>query len=152
MNPHDLLKQLDRDGAQLELSLRGSSLTPEHKALIRDNRDALLEYLARECVGTPNASESHGLILYGDLLHSLMVWVSRYHELRLEYPGDTIPNATPEQAAQHLTASAWAVLYDETKTILATAGNVPRDALTGKNELQPVNTAPVLETAEKVVN
>ncbi len=152
MNPADLLKQLDQSGAHLELSLRGSNLTPEHKALVREHRDSLLECLARECVGTPNASQSNGLTLYGDLLHSLMVWVSRYHELTVEHPGGVILNARPKHAAQHLANSAWAVLYDGTETILATAGNVPRHALAGKPKLQPMATARASITAEKVTN
>ena len=144
MNPTDILKTLNDDGAQLELSLRGSNLTPEHKTLIRDNRDALLSYLAGELVGACQTDKSPGLHLYGDLLHSLMVWVSRYHELRLEHPGGVILNARPEHAAHHLTASAWAVLYDETHTVLATAGTVPRRALAGKTTLE---TTPEVQAA-----
>ena len=79
-----------------------------------------------------------------------MVWVPRHHELRLEHPGGIVLLAKPEHAAYLLTASTWAVLYDETHTILATAGDVPRRALTGKTELEP--TQPETMTAEKVVN
>ncbi len=81
-----------------------------------------------------------------------MVWLAKYHELRLEHPGGVVLLAKPEHAAHHLTASAWAVLFDETKTILATAGNVPRYALAEKKELQPIATAQAPLTAEKVVN
>lgn len=152
MNPVDLLKQLDQGGAQLELSLRGSNLTPEHKALVREHRDSLLEHLAGKCLGTANASQSTGLTLYGDLLHNLMGWIAHHHELRLEHPGGVTLNARPEHAVQHLANSAWCVLSDETKTILATAGNVPRHALIGKTELQPIATGQAPVTTEKVVN
>ena len=46
MNPADILKNLSDDGVQLELSLRGSNLNTEHKALIRDNRNDLITLLA----------------------------------------------------------------------------------------------------------
>ena len=158
MTPTDLLGRLEAEGVSVSLNLKVTADKKpgdDTRARIRDNRDALLEYLARECVGAPNASQSPGLTLYGDLLHSLMVWVHRYHELRLEHPGGVIPDASPEQAAHHLTASTWAVLYDETKTILVTSGTVPARVLKDKTELQttePVQAQLNTVTAEKVVN
>ena len=181
MNPADLLTRLEVEGVSVSLNLKVSAdekPSDETRTLIRDNRDALLEYLAGELVNvrseahlpdTPDAthgsnfqhagslptSEKIGVTLYGDLLHSLMVWVHRYHELNLEHPCGIVPDARPEHAAHHLQTSAWCVLYDETKTILATAGNVPRHALGEKPELQTtpdVQTAMDTVTAEKVVN
>ena len=166
MNPTDLLKSLGAEGVGVSLSLKleaDAKPSDDARALIRDNRDALLEYLAGELIGSNTTRVTHlqhaatlptpektSVILHGDLLKNLMVWLHRYHELRLEHPGGLIRNARPEHAAHHLTASAWAVLYDETHTILATAGDVPRHALTGKTELETIQ--PELMTAEKVVN
>lgn len=150
MTPTELLNRLEAEGIVLSLNLKLEAVerpSEETRTLVRENRDALLEHLAR--TRYPVGS---GLHLYGDLLHSLMRWVGCHYELRLEHPGGVILNAKPEQAAQHLAHSAWAVLYDETKTILATSGNVPRWALTGKTELQPTATAQAPVTAEKVVN
>ena len=158
MSPTEVLARLKADGVGVVLALdleATAEPTPETLQLIRDNRDALLEYLAGELVGTPNGLESTGLTLYGDLLHSLMVWVHRYHELRLEHPGGVILGARPEPAAHRLTASTWAVLYDETNTVLATARTVPARVIKDKAELQPteaVQKALDTVTAEKVVN
>ncbi len=154
-----LLERLEREGVALSLELRvKGDLSDDTRALIREHRDALLEHLIAEAnysrvsnLEEPsNTQRVAYLHLCGDLLHSLMAWVARHYELRLEHPGGSILNAKPEQVAQHLTASAWALLYDETETILATAGNVPRHALADKNELQPTAQASV--TAERVVN
>ena len=153
MTVTEVLDRLKADGVGLTLALDLEATTepnPETLRLIREHRDSLLEYLARALAGTSQTEKLTGLTLYGDLLHSLCVWIGRYHELRLEHPGGVTLNAKPEHAAHHLTASTWAVLYDETKTILAIAGNVPRHALTGKTELEPTQPEPV--TAEKVVN
>ena len=158
MNATDLLDRLEAEGVSVSLNLKVSAdarPSDETRALIRDNRDALREYLAGEFAGTVKRLQSPGLTLYGDLLHSLMVWVHRYHELSVEHPGGVIPDASPEQAAHHLQTSGWAVLYDETKTILATAGNVPARILKDKTELhttEPVQAQLNTVTAEKVVN
>ena len=183
LNPTDLLKSLGAEGVSVSLNLKVTAdekPSEETRALIRDNRDALLEYLAGELVNVPHrahlpdaqnfqragtlrnsatlpTSENTGVTLYGDLLHSLMVWVHRYHELRLEHPGGVIPEASPEQAVHHLQTSAWCVLYDETKTILATSGTVPARVLKDKTELQTTETIQaalnaVRHTREKVMN
>ena len=208
MNPADLLNRLEAEGIGAALNLKVTAdrkPSDETRALIQENRDTLLEYLAGKFVAANVRGETHltgaanvsepiqtdapdmthgsnfhvdgnfqragtlrntatlptsentGVTLYGDLLHSLMVWVHRYHELRLEHPGGVIPEASPEQAAHHLQTSAWCVLYDETKTILATSGTVPSRVLKDKTELQttePIQAAlnAVRHTREKVMN
>ena len=167
MTAAEVLARLKVDGVGVTLALdleATAEPTPEALQLIRDNRDALLTYLAGELIGsnfqhagTLPTSENTGVTLYGDLLLNLMVWVHRYHELRLEHPGGVILGARPEHAAHHLRHSTWCVLSDETKTMLATAGNVPRHALIEKTELQttePVQAAlnVVRQTREKVTN
>ncbi len=153
MTAAEVLERLRLDGVGVVLALdleATAEPNPETLQLIREHRDALLEYLAGELVGTVRRSQSPGLTLYGDLLKNLMVWLARYHELRLEHPGGFTLLAKPEHAAHHLTASAWTVLYDETHTILALAGVRLRRALSGKTELEPTQPEPM--TAEKVVN
>ncbi len=168
MTASDLLKTLEAEGVGVSLNLKleaDAKPSDDTLTLIREHRDALLEHLiaganykhannlSRRRDNLPmsaNFQRAANLHLYGDLLHSLMAWVARHYELRLEHPGGVILNAKPEQAVQHLTCSAWALLYDETQTILATAGNVPHHVLADKTELQPTAQASV--TAERVVN
>lgn len=158
MTPADLLARLEAEGVGVTLNLKVTAAekpSDETLNLIRENRDALMAHLAAEFIGTAVQPQSTGLTLHGDLLHSLCVWIHRYHELRLERPGGVIRNAKPEHAAHHLTHAEWCTLYDETHTILATTGNVPRHALVDKNELQStqaVQAAQGAVTAERVVN
>ena len=139
MNPAELLKHLEAEGVGVMLALdleADAEPKGETLDLIRENRDALLEHLARELVGTPNALASVGLTLHGDLLHSLMVWTGQYSELRLEHPGGVILNAKPEHVGDALNAHPWSVVYDQTKAVLVTWGNVPRYALMDKRDLK----------------
>lgn len=158
LNPTDLLTRLEAEGVNASLNLKLEANTKpsdDTRALIRDNRDALLEHLAaelvrnvthglqtqdgskRQRVADSPTSQQKGVTLYGVLLLNLMVWIARYHELNVEHPNGVTLNAKPEQVAQHLTCSVWCVLYDETKTVLASAGNVPARALKGKTALEP---------------
>ena len=137
MTTAEVLERLKADGVGVTLAVdleATSEPNPETLQLIRDNRDVLLEYLARECVGTPNASQSDGLTLYGDLLHSLCVWVHRYHELRLEHPGGVILGARPEHITAALT-ERWGVVYTAERHALITWGSVPRGPLMEKCDL-----------------
>ncbi len=183
MNAADLLKTLEAEGVGVSLNLKLEADTKpsdDTRALIRDNRDALLEHLASELTNV--RGETHledtaivptseqlddganfqragtlsrridetGLTLYGDLLHSLMVWVARYYELRLEHPGGTNLDAKPDHVNDALTRYPWGVLYTAECHVLLTWGDVPRHALTNKTELQPTAQTPI--PAERVVN
>lgn len=76
------------------------------------------------------------LELHGDLLHNLMVWAGQYSELRLERPGGMVLNAKPEHLTDALSLYPWGVVYDQTKAVLVTWGDVPRYALQGKRDLK----------------
>ena len=180
MTPTELLKRLEAEGVGVSLNLKLEADTKpsdDTRALIRDNRDALLEHLIAQAkrthvsdVGTMSTRELQtdknaepadmsassyfprvgSLHLYGDLLHSLMVWVARYYELRLEHPGGINLDAKPDHVTGALTRYPWGVVYTAECHVLLSWGDVPRHALTDKTELQPTAQAPV--TAERVVN
>jgi hypothetical protein len=146
LTPTDLLKTLEAEGVGVSLNLKLEADTKpsdDTRALIRDNRDNLLEHLAR--TRYPVAG---GLHLYGDLLHSLMVWVARYYELRLEHPGGINLDAKPDHVTGALTRYPWGVVYTAECHVLLAWGDVPRHALTDKTELQATAQTP----AERVVN
>ena len=146
MQPAEIVQTLAAEGVRLELSVRAKGeIIDDTRALIRGNRDALLEHLAR--TRYPVGS---GLHLYGDLLHSLMVWVARYYEFRLEHPGGVILNAKPDYINDAVTRCPWGVLYTAERHLLLSWGNLPRWALTDKTELQPTRAAQALVTAERV--
>lgn len=139
MTLEEMLDRLEAEGVGVSLSLKVSAdkkPSDETRALIQTNRDALLEHLARELVGTPNGLASAGLTLHGDLLHSLMVWTGQYSELRLEHRGGLILLAKPEHIADALERYPWGVVYDQTKAVLVTWGDVPRYALMDKRDLK----------------
>ncbi len=172
MTPTDLLKTLEAEGVGVSLNLKLEADTKpsdDTRALIRDNRDALLEHLIAQAkrthvsdVGTMSTRvdivpvpeqlfrSSGSLHLYGDLLHSLMVWVARYYELRLEHPGGINLDAKPDHVTGALTRYPWGVVYTAECHVLLAWGDVPRHALTDKTELQPTAQTPV--PAERVVN
>ncbi len=153
MTPTDLLKSLEAEGVGVSLNLKLEADTKpsdDTRALIRDNRDALLEHLITQAKRTrvsdfPRVGSLH---LYGDLLHSLMVWVARFYELRLEHPGGIKLDAKPDHVTGALTRYPWGVVYTAECHVLLSWGDVPRHALTDKTELQPTAQTP----AERVVN
>ncbi len=148
MTADDLLKTLEAEGVGVSLNLKVSAdakPSDDTRALIRNNRDALLEHLAR--TRYPVAG---GLHLYGDLLHSLMVWVARYYEFRLEHPGGINLDAKPDHVTGALTRYPWGVVYTAERYVLLAWGDVPRHTLTDKTELQATAQTPV--PAERVVN
>jgi len=149
LTPTDLLKTLEAEGVGVSLTLKVSAdarPSDDTRALIRDNRDALLEHLIAQAK-SPHVGSLH---LYGDLLHSLMVWVARCYELRLEHPGGVILNAKPDHVTGALTRYPWGVLYTAERHVLLAWGDVPRHALTDKTELQATRAAQA--PAERVVN
>jgi len=134
LKPADLLKTLEAEGVSLSLNLKVSAAAKPSdatRALVRDNRDTLLEYLTRERCPVP-ATQS-GLTLYGDLLLNLMVWAGQYQELRLEHPNGVILNARPEHISPEL--HPWGVVYDCERRVLVSWGDVPTSALRGKHDL-----------------
>jgi hypothetical protein len=70
------------------------------------------------------------------LLHNLMLWVAKYHELRLEHPGGVILNARPEHIRDAVKAHPWSVVYDPERYLLMSWGDVPHFALVGKRDLE----------------
>lgn len=77
MTPAALLTRLADEGVRLNFRVEADTKpSAETLELLKDNRDALLTYLAGQ----------HGLVLHGDILHNLLRWLHSYHELRLEYP------------------------------------------------------------------
>ncbi len=89
------------------------------------------EYLA----GSSDLTETVGLHLYGDLLHSLMVWVALYYELRLEHPGGINLDAKPDHVNAALTRYPWGVVYTAECHVLLAWGDVPTSALLEKRDL-----------------
>lgn len=139
MTPADLLARLEAEGVGVSLNLKfeaDEKPSDDTRALIREHRDALLEHLARERVDTLNRSQSPGLTLYGDLLHSLMVWTARYHELRLERPGAVVLNARPEHIRDAAQAHPWGVVYNRERYQLLHWGDVPGYALQDLRDLE----------------
>ena len=157
MTPTDLLDRLGAEGVGVSLNLKleaDEKPSDETLDLIRENRDALLEHLAVEVYGLRNGThESHlqdganyqrasnfqrvgSLHLYGDLLHSLMVWIAQHQELRLERPGATVRNARPEHIRDAVKLYPWGVVYDSERRVLVTWGDVPRVTLLGLRDLE----------------
>lgn len=138
MTPRDLLARLAAEGTtvQLKLRLEGAPPSPETFELVKQHRGSLLVHLARELISTSDDSGLSSLILYGDLLHSLMVWASQWSELRLEYPGGLVLNAKPEHIIDAYEHQPWGVVYDQTKAVLVIWGYVPNAALIGKRDLK----------------
>lgn len=143
MQPSAVVETLAAEGISLELSVRAKGeLTDEHRALIRENRDALLEHLARGAYGRSNGTRvSHfqragSLHLHGDLLLNLMVWAAQHQELRLERPGGVVLNARPEHIRDALERYPWGVVYDSDRRVLVTWGDVPRVTLLGLRDLE----------------
>lgn len=157
MTPTDLLRHLEAEGFEVSLNLKltaDEKPSDETRALIRDNRDALLEHLACELCGCSNvpvvkhlenaANYTHGynfqnsgtLQLYGDLLLNLMVWAAQHQELRLEHPGAVVLNARAEHIREAVEAHPWGVVYDCERRVLVSWGDVPTYALMGKRDLE----------------
>lgn len=133
------VKDLERLGVVLTPKLTYKSAAPldaETVALLRSHKDELLRELIREREGISNGLVSRGLALYGDLLHSLMVWAARWSELRLEHPGGVILNAKPEHITDAQERYPWGVVYDQMRAVLITWGDVPDAALIGKRNLK----------------
>ena len=124
MNPIDLLRQLGAEGATLELSLRGSNLTTEHKALIRDHRDDLITLLAlRQISG------------------------SDYHLNITTSSGKAYVMAKPHHIDKAVELYPWGVVYDSKNRLLTTWGDVPASALLGKTKMEPTQPEPLEVTA-----
>lgn len=70
------------------------------------------------------------------LLHNLMLWVAKYHELRLEHPTGLILNAQPHHVVEASEAYPWGVVYDPERYLLMSWGDVPTYALMGKRDLE----------------
>lgn len=128
MKASDILEQFTQDGAEVELSIRGRNLSPEHQALVKTYKDELIDHLANE----------RGLRLYGFVLHNMLRWINAHHELRLEHSAGLTLNATPEIALRLLNQSEWCVLYTPDRQLLMSVGVVPASCFED-NELRVVN-------------
>lgn len=119
MNPADILKQLESEGAQLELSLRGSNLTPEHRALIRDNRDDLITLLTLRHIS--------GSDYYLNITTS---------------SGKAYVMAKPHHIKEAVALYPWGVVFDSEDRLITSWGDVPGSALAGLGKLEPEVTRP----------
>ena len=131
MTPRDLLDRLDAEGVSLSLKLRVEGDTqpsPETVELLEAHRATLLAYLARE-------HATGGVHLPGLLLHNLMLWTARHHELRITFPDGFILNAQPHHVTEAVQAHPWGVVYDPDRYLLMSWGNVPAEELQGLREL-----------------
>jgi hypothetical protein len=146
MTAAEVLKQLEAQGVQASLNLKlkaEAKPSDETLSLITANREALITHLAKQ----------RGLILYGDLLASLMVWTSQHHTMNCAFYKDregVAFNATADFIADKLQSSAWAVVSDKQGVTLATVGNVPAHVFQGKTFLEPTKEnglEPVFEAA-----
>ncbi len=70
------------------------------------------------------------------LLHNLMLWVAKYHELRLEHPNGVILNAQPHHVIEASAAYPWGVVYDPERYLLMSWGDVPKVTLLGLRDLE----------------
>lgn len=157
MTPAELLDHLEAEGFEVSLNLKVTAAkkpTDETPVLIRENRDALLEHLAREVCGLRNGThESHlqdganyaharnfrnsgSLHLHGDLFLNLMVWAAQHQELHLEHPSAAVLNARPEHVRDAVKLYPWGVVYDSDRRVLVTWGDVPRVTLLGLRDLE----------------
>jgi hypothetical protein len=129
VTPRDLLDRAAAEGATVTLKLRldGNRPTPETLELLTAHRDALVDHLAAARVGS--------LDLPPVLIHSLLVWIARYHPLNVTTPQGTQLDATPEQALDALQAPAWCVIADGDGYRLISRGNVPAEVRAGLREL-----------------
>ena len=121
MNAADILKTLSDDGVTLELSLRGGNLNAEHKALIREHRDALITLLALRHISG-----------------------SDYHLNISTSSGKAYLMAKPHHLDEAVSLYPWGVVYDSKNRLMTTWGDVPASALRGKTEL---TTEPLEVTA-----
>lgn len=144
LNPVELLHHLEAEGVTVSLNLKATAKakpSDELRALIKQNRDAILEHLTFEHAGSLTVNynlaphNDHALVLYGDLLVNLMTWTAKFYELRLEHPAGLILNATPEHIQTALTKHLWGVVYDAERFLLISWGNVPPHALLDKRDL-----------------
>ncbi len=141
MTPAELLNRLGAEGISVSLHVdldveADAEPKSETLSLIREHRTVLIEHLTQERVGTSTGLVSQGLTLYGDLFHSLMFWAAQWSELRLEHPDGVVLNARPEHITGAVGFHPWGVVYDQTKAVLVTWGNVPYTALVGKRDLK----------------
>jgi hypothetical protein len=129
MTPREVLSRLETEGVSVSLSLKvkaDAKPSDEAVALVMQHKGALLEHLARE---------RGGLDLAPVLIHSLLVWIARYHPLNVTTPQGTQLDATPEQALDALQASAWCVIADGEGYRLISRGNVPPEVRAALREL-----------------
>lgn len=135
MEASEIVEVLAAAGVGLELSVRAKGeLDDQHRALIREHRDALLEHLAAQH-GDPGKIRGSSVQLHGELFHNLMVWAGQWSELRLERPGETTLSARPEYIAEAPERFRWGLVYDQTGAVLVSWGPVPRAAFIGKRDL-----------------
>jgi len=149
MGAFAILNELREHGVTLELkddtALRAHGvLTDTLRDVIRENRDELLVYLKGDPDPTPclnkgvpeKAADKLHYHLPPILLSNLMLWVTRYHELRLEHPTGLILDAQPHHVVEASEAYPWGVVYDPERYLLASWGDVPTYALRGKRDLE----------------
>jgi hypothetical protein len=147
MNAIDLLTRLEAEGVSVSLNLKvDADVKPSDETwnLITENRYALLAHLRDSDQPTPllnkgvgeKPSDNKGYRLPPILLHNLMSWVAKYHELRLEHPSGIILNAQPHHVVEASEAYPWGITYDPERYLLMSWGDVPTYALMGKRDLE----------------
>lgn len=70
------------------------------------------------------------------LLHNLMAWVAKFHELRVQHPNGLILNAQPHHVIEASEAYPWGVVYDLERYLLTSWGDVPKVTLLGLRDLE----------------
>lgn len=70
------------------------------------------------------------------LLHNLMAWVAKFHELRISHPNGTTINATPEHVRDAVKLHPWGVVCDPERCLLLSWGDVPTVTLLGLRDLE----------------
>jgi hypothetical protein len=70
------------------------------------------------------------------LMHSLLLWVAKYHELRISHPNGVILNAQPKHVIQASEAYPWGIVYDPERYLLMSWGDVPKVTLLGLRDLE----------------
>lgn len=120
MPPSEIVQTLAAEGVGLELSVRAKGeLTDATRALIQDNRDALLTLLALRHISSSdyhlNISTSSGKAYVMVKPHHLEEAVRLYH---------------------------WGVLTDSKDRLITSWGDVPGSALAGLGKLKPDVTRP----------
>jgi hypothetical protein len=147
MNAIDLLTQLEAEGVSVSLNLKvDADVKPSDETwnLITENRYALLAHLRDSDQPLPLFNKGSGekptdnpcYRLPPTLLHNLMLWVAKYHELRLEHPNGVILNAQPHHVIEASAAYPWGVVYDPERYLLMSWGDVPRVTLLGLRDLE----------------